>query len=133
MRALPMSRIEHFALFAADPRALADFYIDAFGLRVILDNSAADPPGYFLADDAGSALEIIGRPSGEPAVGQRYVCHVAFRVEDVAATRAEFERRGLRFEGATAVDTADVKTAFFADPEGNRGQIVWRRRALGSY
>ena len=57
-----MARIEHAALFASDPSRLKDFYVDAFGLRVILDNGQGTPPGYFLADDAGFALELIGRP-----------------------------------------------------------------------
>jgi catechol 2,3-dioxygenase-like lactoylglutathione lyase family enzyme len=59
-----MARMEHFAIFAADPKSLKDFYIEAFGLRMALDNGAASPPGYFLVDDAGMALEIICRPEG---------------------------------------------------------------------
>ena len=47
-----MARIEHFAIYADDPTALKDFYVRTFGLRVIVE-SGGDPPGYFLADDAG--------------------------------------------------------------------------------
>jgi glyoxylase I family protein len=122
--------MEHFAIYAADTVALKDFYVDALGLRVIVEGSA-DPPGFFLADDAGTALEIIGRPSGEAAVNQRWVCHVAFWVDDFAATRAALERRGLVFESDTAVESATLRTAFFNDPEGNRCQIVWRNTPLG--
>src|SRR4051794_27799934 len=127
-----MARIEHVALFAADPAALKDFYVEALGLRLVVDNSRSDPPGYFLADEAGTALEIIGRPAGQGGVNQRYVCHVAFAVEDVAAARAALERRGMRFEDDTAVDGPAMRTAFFNDPEGNRCQVVWRSRPLGS-
>ena len=74
------------------------------------------------------ALEIIGRPEGESAARQRYVCHVAFHVDDFAESRGALERRGVRFEADTAVDTPSMRTAFFADPEGNRLQIVWRAR-----
>jgi glyoxylase I family protein len=125
-----MARIEHFAIYAADAPALKDFYVDVFGLRVI-GESGGSPPGFFLADDAGMALEIIGRPKGEPAINQRWVCHIAFSVDDVAATRAALERRGLVFETDTAVETASMRTAFFDDPEGNRCQIVWRNPPLG--
>ncbi len=126
-----MPRIEHVALYAADPSALKDYYVAALGLRVVVDNGQGDPPGYFLADEAGVALEIIGRPSGTPAIDQRYVCHVAFTVDDVAATRAGLERLGLAFEPDTAVDNESMTTAFFRDPEGNRCQIVRRSRPLG--
>jgi glyoxylase I family protein len=125
-----MAKIEHFAIYAADAPALKDFYVEALGLRVIVE-SGGSPPGYFLADEAGMALEIIGRPEGEPAVNQRWVCHLAFSVDDVAATRAALERRGLVFETDTAVAAASMRTAFFNDPEGNRCQIVWRNPPLG--
>jgi glyoxylase I family protein len=127
----PMSRIEHFAVYADDPTALKDFYVDVFGMRVIVEGGGS-PPGYFLADDRGMALEVLGRPSGETGVNQRWVCHLAFWVEDVPARRAELERKGFVFETETLVDTDELKTAFFRDPGGNRCQIVWRRRPLGS-
>jgi glyoxylase I family protein len=126
-----MATLEHFAIYAADTPALKDFYVEALGLRVIVTGDGT-PPGYFLADDAGMALEIIGRPEGEPAVNQRWVCHLAFRVDDYAATHAALERRGIVFESDTAVDNAALKTAFFKDPEGNRCQIVWRNPPLGT-
>lgn len=127
-----MARIEHFALFAADLEALRAFYVEAMGLRVVLDNSQAATPGYFLADDGGSVLEIIARPNGVPASPTRYVCHVAFHVEDFEAARAALERRGARFETESAVSNAELQTAFFDDPEGNRCQIIRRSTPLGA-
>jgi glyoxylase I family protein len=125
-----MSRIEHTAIFAADPSALKDYYIDLFGLRLAVDNSHATPPGYFLADDAGMALEIIGRPSDVPAVPTRHVCHTAFVVKDFDAALADLARRGIAIEEGTRVDNQAMRTVFFDDPEGNRCQIVWRPRPL---
>ncbi len=124
-----MATIEHFALFAPDPAALKDFYVRAFGLRVVLDNGQATPPGYFLADDRGGMLEIIGRDPSL-AVDTRHVCHVAFTVDDVAAARSELESHGFAFETDTAVDSPTMQTAFFRDPAGNRCQIVRRPRPL---
>jgi glyoxylase I family protein len=126
-----MPRIEHFAIYAADTRALKDFYIEALGLRVALE-SGGDPPGYFLADERGTALEIIGRPPGTPGVPQRWVCHLAFWVDDFPAAHGALERRGVVFEAETAVNSPELRTAFFNDPEGNRCQIIWRRKPLTS-
>jgi glyoxylase I family protein len=127
-----MARIEHAAIFAEDPSSLMDFYLRAFGLRVVLDNGRGNPPGYFLGDDHGTALEIIGRPSDRENVNQRFICHVAFGVEDVPAKRAELEGMGLTFEVETAVDNDSMTTAFCNDPAGNRIQIVRRKKPLGS-
>ena len=58
-----------------------------------------------------------------------------------AATRASASRSLSRhvnsqhreeFEADTEVDNERMRTAFFDDPEGNRAQIVWRSRPLGS-
>jgi glyoxylase I family protein len=126
-----MAKLEHFAIYAADAPALKDFYVEAMGMRVTVE-SGGDPPGYFLADDAGMAIEIIGRPPGEAGARQRWVCHLAFWVDDYHAARAALEARGLTFEPDTVVDNETMRTAFFLDPEENRVQIVWRRRPLGS-
>lgn len=127
-----MPRIEHSAIFAPDPTPIKDFYVDLFGLKVVVDNSAATPAGYFLADENGVALEIIGRPADAPAFSTRYVCHTAFLVDDYAAARADLVARGIAIEEGTEVDNAAMRTAFFNDPAGNRCQIVWRARPLGS-
>jgi glyoxylase I family protein len=125
-----MARLEHFAIYAADSTALKDFYVKALGLKVVHE-SGGDPPGFFLTDDQGMAIEIIGRPAGESNINQRWICHMAFWVDDVPAARAKLERLGVTFETETAVDNDTIKTAFFRDPEGNRCQIIWRRRRLG--
>lgn len=126
-----MAKLEHFALFSNDAESLKDFYVKALGLRVVQDNGQATPRGYFLADDAGMALEIIDRPPHELSANTRYICHVAFAVDDLEAARNMLEAQGRVFEAETLVDTPGMKTAFFNDPEGNRCQIVWRAKPLG--
>lgn len=124
------SSIEHVALFADDLEASRDFFMRVFGMRVVLDNSKAPVRGYFLASEGGSILEVIERPKGESNANQRYVCHVAFSVDDVAAARRVIEAEGLVFETDTVVDTPEFQTAFFRDPEGNRLQILKRLKSL---
>jgi glyoxylase I family protein len=127
-----MARMEHFALFADDLEALRDFYMGVMGMTLLLDNSKAPVAGYFLGDENGTSLEIIARPPGAESANQRYVCHIAFSVDDVPATRADLESKGFVFETDTVVDTDAFKTCFFRDPQGNRLQIVWRAKPLGS-
>ncbi len=125
-----MSQIEHFAIYSDAPVALKDFYVSALGMHVVFA-SGGDPPAFFLADDHGMAIEVLGRPEGHAGVNQRWVCHLAFWVDDVVSKRVELERLGIVFETETAVDNDEVKTAFFKDPSGNRCQIVWRKHRLG--
>jgi glyoxylase I family protein len=127
-----MARIEHFAVFGEDLELLRIFYVETMGLRVLVDNSRAAVPGYFLGDDAGNALEIIARPAGTPPADTRYVCHTAFLVDDFAAERDHLARSGAQFEPDTEINQDDFRTAFFRDPAGNRCQIVWGARPLGS-
>jgi glyoxylase I family protein len=126
-----MAHIEHFALFADDLESLRDFYTEALGLRVVADNSKAPVAGYFLADDSGCMLEIIERPPGTRKGSTRFLCHAAFLVDDYDLARADLEMRGAVLETETDVETGELRTSFFADPDGNRLQIVWRDRPLG--
>ncbi len=125
-----MTRIEHFAVYASDLEKLKTFYIDVFGLKVAIDASKSKPPGYFLIDEGGAAIELIERPSDTSPVNQRFVCHLAFWVDDYDGVKGEIERRGVTFERDTAVETDAMRTAFFLDPEGNRCQIVRRKKRL---
>jgi glyoxylase I family protein len=127
-----MARIEHFALFASDLEALRTFYSETFGMSVLVDNSKAPVRGYFLADGAGGVLEIIERPPNTPAPNTRYGCHAAFLVDDYDATRASLAAKGYEFESDTEIDGPEFRTAFFNDPAGNRCQIAWRNRPLGT-
>ena len=127
-----MTRIDHFAIFTDDLETLRAFYVDGFGLKVVADNSKAPVRGYFLADDAGSVLEIIERPPGRPAPETRFACHVAMCVEDYDAAKARLERNGAAFETDTEVNSPSMKTGFFRDPSGNRTQIVQRFKPLGA-
>jgi glyoxylase I family protein len=124
------SAIEHVALFADNLEASRDFFMQIFDMRVVLDNSKAPVRGYFLVAEGGSVLEVIERPKGESNANQRYVCHLAFAVDDVAKARAKIEAEGLVFETDTVVDTPEFQTAFFRDPEGNRIQILKRLKPL---
>ncbi|MDG3005237.1 VOC family protein [Paludisphaera mucosa] len=125
-----MARLEHFAIYAADLEALKDFYVRTMGLRVVRAGGGNPPGGYFLADDHGGAIELIARPADQSNADQRWVCHLAFWVDDVAAKQAELENLGLAFETDTAADDESIKTSFFQDPEGNRCQLVWRSKPL---
>jgi predicted enzyme related to lactoylglutathione lyase len=62
------------------------------------------------------------------AFGQEFSPHrapIAFRVDDVAAARAELESRGVEFRGDT-IDSGVCHQAIFQDPDGNALDIHHR-------
>ena len=53
---------------------------------------------------------------------------LALHVDDVAASRAELEARGIGFDGAT-IDTSVCHMALFRDPDGNALMLHHRYKA----
>jgi predicted enzyme related to lactoylglutathione lyase len=101
-------------VFVTDyPRAV-EFYGGTLGLERS-QNYGKIPGGEF--ETGNLTLQVldaaaVGRefaPSGSP---------IAFRVEDVAAARAELEAAGVEFLGET-IDSGVCHQAPFKDPDGN--------------
>ena len=103
------AKLVHIAVRSANPRALADFYKRAFGLREVLSNRKAVDlwDGYlFLA---------INPPSANGPMGLN---HFGFLVDDVDALRPALVRAG-----ASKVEARPAGRSFtdwrVHDPEGN--------------
>lgn len=101
-------------VFVTDyPRAV-EFYGGTLGLEQSQEYGRI-PGGEFetgnltlqILDSAAVGREFA--PSGSP---------IAFRVEDVAAARAELEGAGIEFLGET-IDSGVCFQAHFKDPDGN--------------
>ena len=124
-------RIEHFAIYAENTEALADWYCEKFGLKVVFKGTQT-PPMIFVADEYGMAIEIIGRTPRDEPIDFTTVFHFAFLVDDFDQAVAELKGKGVALEDESVGAADDVRLCYFADPEGNRGQIVWRAQPLGS-
>ncbi len=124
-----MAKIEHFAIYANDAPALKDFYVDAMGMHVVLD-SGGNPPGYFLADDGGMAIEIIGRPRENPGPTS-----VGSAISRSGSTTSPQPARPWRPVGSfsrriPSPGQRDDPDRFLQRPRGNRVQIVCHARRL---
>lgn len=49
---------------------------------------------------------------------------VTFTVDDITATKAELEKKGVQFIGTIMEVPGHVKLALFSDPDGNKFQLV---------
>jgi catechol 2,3-dioxygenase-like lactoylglutathione lyase family enzyme len=106
--------VDFVALQTADYEAAAAFYRDVLELP-LLKRWGDMPAGEFQAGNLTLALmqsDAFGmdfRPGSAP---------VALAVEDVEATRAQLEERGVEFMMDT-LDSGVCFQAFFKDPDGN--------------
>jgi len=125
--------IEHLGLNVAEPAAMADWYVEHLGMRVV--RAADEPvPVRFLADSAGDVmLELYRNPEADVPDYSRVdplVLHLAFASDDV---RADYER--LLAAGATpatepwVTDSGDA-IAIVRDPWGFPVQLVKRAEPM---
>ncbi len=97
-----------------DLDAAVAFYGDVLGLR----RSAYRPDRNFAEFETGNLTlsVIVAEAMGLGHHPNRN--HIALHVDDVQASRAALEARGVEFSG-DIFDTGVCHMAFFADPDGN--------------
>ena len=115
-----VERTDFISVPVTDMERAASFYRDTLGLEQV---STQGFPEFQLGENVSLYLlqmENLGSSFTAP-----HTAHVALRVPDVAATRAELESRGVEFAAQT-LDTGVCHMAFFKDPDGN--QFMLHRR-----
>jgi len=108
---MPMLNLEHIACNVADPAAMAAWYVEHLGMRVV--RQSQDPSRiHFLADAAGRAVIEIYRNAADAipdyAAMNPLRFHIAFAAADPDGARA-----ALIAAGATFVDERTL-------PDGSR-------------
>jgi catechol 2,3-dioxygenase-like lactoylglutathione lyase family enzyme len=135
--------LAHTGVCVPDCEAAVAFYRDVLGLRVLsppyvmTGNAIRDDMGELVSDpsmkaaivgfgnDGDRVLEVIeylgveggDRRSGA-ALTEHGLSHVGLICEDLDATRAELESKGVRFLVSGIADVARVRTTWFTDPWG---------------
>jgi catechol 2,3-dioxygenase-like lactoylglutathione lyase family enzyme len=125
---------EHFALNVPDPRAMADWYVEHCGLRVV---HGVDAPPYmrFLADVTGRVImEIYNNPQApvpDYAAQSPLMVHVAYAVDDMEATKADLIEAGATLVSESHQDNGSV-LVMMRDPWGIPLQLVKRGVPIGA-
>jgi catechol 2,3-dioxygenase-like lactoylglutathione lyase family enzyme len=125
--------IEHFALNVPDSIALADWWVQHLGMRVVRQVNGP-PHTRFLADSAGrGVLEVYHNPVAqipEYKTLDPLTVHVAFVVEDIVGDRNRLLAAGA-ISARDIVRTPDGDDmTFLRDPWGVVIQLVKRARPL---
>jgi predicted enzyme related to lactoylglutathione lyase len=93
--------------------------VEFYGITLGLRRSVHMPERNFAEFETGTVTLSVVDPV-KMGIGEfkPNANHLALHVEDVAASRAELESRGVSFMG-DVFDTGVCHMAFFADPDGN--------------
>jgi catechol 2,3-dioxygenase-like lactoylglutathione lyase family enzyme len=122
-------KIEHLAFNVKEPRALAQWYVENLGLRIIRGDE--EPPYiHFLADDNGETiLEIYSNPLGtyvDYGPMHPVTFHIAFSVDNITHERERLLKVGCTAAGERATTVSGDQLAFVRDPWGYAIQLVKR-------
>lgn len=121
-------KIEHIGICSHDTRALANWYVDNLGLRIVRCLEKQDrPPIYFLAATQGAEIEILPTEEScaDRTLNTQGVSHVGLLVDDFEATEDRFRECGITLRGIR--DTSNGwRIGYIEDPEGNTLEIVHR-------
>ena len=124
--------IEHIGIAAKDTTALAHWYCDTLGFRIVTQSNDT-PPSYFVAAPNGAMLEIISANQAPPTEHEPRdpgIRHIAIGVDDFEGTVAELEAKDVTFTGDVINLPSGGKVVFFTDPEGNLLHLVHRPEPL---
>jgi len=119
--ATTISGVDFATVFVTDYPAAIEFYCQTLGLEQSVDYGKI--PGGEV-ETGNLTLQVVDAA----AIGREFEPNthpIAFHVEDVEATRAELESKGVKFLADT-LDSGVCHMAFFADPAGNNLMIHHR-------
>ena len=122
-------KIEHVAFQVEDPITVSQWYIEHLGMT-LKRAYPTRPFGQFLSDDGDAVmLEFYNNPKAavpDYRTIDPLVLHVAFRVQDIATTRAKLLAAGATAEGDITTAGNGDKLAMHRDPWGLAVQLVTR-------
>jgi catechol 2,3-dioxygenase-like lactoylglutathione lyase family enzyme len=110
--------VDFATVFVTDYPAAVEFYCQTLGLEQSVDYGKI--PGGEV-ETGNLTLQVVDAA----AIGREFEPNthpIALHVEDVEATRAELESKGVKFLADT-LDSGVCHMAFFADPAGNNLMI----------
>jgi catechol 2,3-dioxygenase-like lactoylglutathione lyase family enzyme len=115
---ITITGVDFATVFVTDYPAAIEFYCQTLGLEQSVDYGKI--PGGEV-ETGNLTLQVVDAA----AIGREFEPNthpIAFHVEDVEATRAELESKGVKFLADT-LDSGVCHMAFFADPAGNNLMI----------
>lgn len=129
---MPVLNVEHVACNVADPPAMAAWYVEHLGMRIVRANAAA-PFIHFLADARGRVVLEIYSNAADPVPDYRAMhplrFHVAFAAGDPDAAQAALLAAGAAFVSDQTLPDGS-RLVMLRDPWGLPLQLCKRATPL---
>jgi|SRR5688572_9967958 len=118
-----LRRVHHVAIICSDYARSKRFYTQVLGLSVLAEayRETRDSWKLDLALPDGTQLELFSFPSPPPRPSRPEACglrHLAFEVDDVAASADALSAQGIEVEPLRIDEYTGRRFTFFADPDG---------------
>ena len=112
-----VKKIELISLSVTDLAQAKKFFTQTVGLNLVKD---CPEFGWLelCGTDGGTTLGI-GKKNEQCGNMDQKNAVISLTVDDIVATKADFEAKGVKFNGDIMEVPGHVKLAFFADSEGN--------------
>ncbi len=123
------SGIEHLAIASKDPKALAKWYCDALGFKIVYESRDSPTTFVKLGDDMIEIIEaakVDRAPAGEKDPGLR---HIAISTTDMHQAYERLKSKKVSFKSEPS-EKKGVWTVFFEDPESNLVHLIQRAKPL---
>jgi catechol 2,3-dioxygenase-like lactoylglutathione lyase family enzyme len=119
---------EHIGIYAKDPSALSDWYIEKLGFSVVRTlEKQGRPPIFFLKGEKGLVIEIL--PTGSSRQPRQLsdpgYSHIGIVVEDFEKVSSALKGKGISLKDVRSTSNGWT-IGYFDDPEGNRLELVYR-------
>ena len=116
-----ISGFHHVAIIASDYQRSRAFYVDVLGFTVVAENFREERNSWKCDLQVGDAqIELFSFPHAPPRVSRPEACglrHLAFRVQDIAATVGHLEKHGIVCEPIRMDPYTGRQFTFFVDPD----------------
>lgn len=125
-------KIEHFAINVPDPAAMADWYVEHLGMRII--RQQAEPPQMtFLADDSSQVMIEIYHNSTAPVPDYKnqdpLLVHLAFVSLHPKEDKMRLQKAGAR-EVSDDITASGDHVIMLRDPWGIPIQLCKRKEPM---
>jgi glyoxylase I family protein len=119
---LPITRIHHLAIIAADYARSRHFYVEIVGFKVVAEHFRAERDSWKLdlAAPDGAQIELFSFPAPPPRPSRPEACglrHLAFAVTDLDVAVRHLEAHQVSVEPIRTDPYTGKRCTFFADPD----------------
>lgn len=122
--------VEHVAINVKDPGAMAKWYCENLGMKIVRDTGTA----YFIADESGhGVLEIYNNPPDQvPDYSSMdpLLFHIAFQSTDIRKDHERLVAAGAAPEGECPAEGDEYGLFILRDPWGLAIQLAKREKGL---